>query len=143
MKKGLNKNMKRAILCIVIFAALCALAAGSYIYIADSTARLLNQVELVAKSLTDGDYTAVYEAANEADEMWRDFRKRRYLIIDRDNVAELTSSLARIRALAGDGKPPAAISERDGQELLVETAVAAALLRQYLEHQKINLYNIL
>jgi hypothetical protein len=133
--------MKRAILCIFIFAALCALAAGSYIYIADSTEQLLNQVEFVAHSLANGDYGAVFTAAHEADEMWREFRKRRFLITDRDNVAELTASLARIRALTGE--PTAAISERDGQEILIESAVAAALLRQYLEHQRINLYNIL
>jgi hypothetical protein len=133
--------MKRAILCIFIFAALCALAAGSYIYIADSTARLLNQVEFVAQSFADGDYAAVFAAAHEADEMWRDFRKRRFLIIDRDNVAELTASLARIRAFASELG-----TENDLQknrEIVTETAVAAALLRQYTEQQKINLYNIL
>ncbi|MCL2638568.1 MAG: DUF4363 family protein [Oscillospiraceae bacterium] len=129
--------MKRAILCIFIFAALCALAAGSYIYIADSTARLLNQVEFVANSFADGDYAAVFTAAQEADELWQEFRKRRFLIIDRDNVAELTASLARIRSLAAEG------DMEKSREIITETAVAAALLRQYAEHQKINLYNIL
>jgi hypothetical protein len=135
--------MKRALICIFIFAALCALAAGSYLYIVNSTEQLLNQVEFVALSFVNGDYAAVFTAAQEAEEMWQNFRKHRFLIIDRDNVAELTASLARIRLLAGTGEPPPALSERDGQELLIETAVAAALLRQYLEHQKINLYNIL
>jgi HAMP domain-containing protein len=130
--------MKRAILCIFIFITLCALAAGSYLYIANSTERLINQVEFVAHSLADGDYAAVLTAAQEADEMWREFRKLRFLIIDRDNVAELTASLARLKALAyelsGGG---------EAREIITETAVATALLRQYLEHQRINLYNIL
>jgi hypothetical protein len=133
--------MKRAILCIIIFAALVALAAGSYLYIADSTAELLNKVEFVAYSFVNGDYGAVFAAAQDAEEMWKDFRKRRFLIIDRDNVAELTASLARIRKLSED--IPQTVSERGGQELLVECAVAKALLQQYLENQKVNLYNIL
>jgi D-aminopeptidase len=131
--------MKRAIICIFIFAALCALAAGSYIYIVNSTERLLNQVEFVALSFAEGDYAAVFTAAEQAEEMWREFRKRRFLIIDRDNVAEITAALARIRLFASE---PSAL-QNDAKELLTETAVAAALLRQYLEHQRINFYNIL
>ncbi|MDR2531674.1 MAG: DUF4363 family protein [Oscillospiraceae bacterium] len=125
--------MKRVVLSIILFIALCAVAAGSYLYIVGTTTRLLNKVEFVAHSFTDGDYGAAFTAAEEADEMWVQFRKRRFLIIDRDNVAEITAALARIKSLA-DGEK---------HELLTECAAVAALLRHYVENQKVNLYNVL
>jgi len=125
--------MKRAIICIFIFAALCGIAAGSYIYIADSTARLLNKVELVIYNFADGEFEAALLAADEANEIWAAFRKHRYLIIDRDNVAEITVTLARIRTYAAEENP----------ELFAEGEAAAALLRHYIENQRVNIYNIL
>jgi len=61
----MEKNMKRIILSLVLFAALCALAAGSYIYIAGATARLLNRVELVASEYYEGNYNAALELEEE------------------------------------------------------------------------------
>ncbi|MCL2109396.1 MAG: DUF4363 family protein [Oscillospiraceae bacterium] len=131
--------MKRIILCIILFIALCALAAGSYFYIVGTTTRLLNKVEFVSKSYSDGEFHAAYTAAREADELWAEFRKRRHLIIDRDNVAEITSGLARIKSIAGDSSE----SGKADRELIHEAAATTALLRQYYNKQQINLYNIL
>jgi len=122
--------MKRVILCIIIFIALCGLAAGSYLYIIGSTTRLLNKVEFVAQNFTDGDYDAAFTAAREADEMWTDFRKRSFLVINRDDITEITATLARITSLSDE-------------QILVECNVAIALLRQYEDKQRINFYNIL
>jgi len=125
--------MKKLILCIVIFAALCALAAGSYFYIVGTTARLLNKVEFVARSFSEGDLQAARDSATEAEEIWIDFRRHRHLIVDRGSEGEITSTLARMRALAEDGDDEAA----------VESKAASALLMQYIEKQWVNLYNIL
>jgi len=124
--------MKRVILCVIILAALCALAAGSYFYIVDTTTRLLNKVELVGRSFAEGDYQTALGTAEDAYEIWSNFRKNRYLIIDRDNVAEITASLARIKSLAN----------ARSEEVVTECSVAAALLDQYTEKQKPNGYNV-
>jgi uncharacterized membrane protein len=125
--------MKRLILCIVLFIALCAVAAGSYLYIVGTTTRLLNKVELVMNSFTDGDLVLARETAEEADKLWTDFRKRRYLIIDRDNVAEITATIARIHSLA----------VREDEEIVTECYVATALIKKYIDKQKINFYNVM
>lgn len=125
--------MKRAILCIFIFLALCAIAAGSYFYIVNTTTQLLNKVELVMVSFTDGDFNTARDAAKEADRLWTDFRKRRHLIIDRDNVAEITATVARIRSLA----------EREIEEITTECHVAIALINKYLNKQRVNFYNVM
>ena len=140
--------MKRAILCIILFLALCAVAAGSYFYIVGTTTRLLNKVELVAYSFSGGDFETAREAAREADELWTDFRKRRFLIIDRDNVAEITATIARIRSLADLSSgtiPPSAGGEppETGRELITECHVATALIRKYIDKQRLNVYNVL
>ena len=131
--------MKRVILCFVLVAALCALAAGSYFYIVGTTVELMNKVEFVAHSFTGGDYETASAAAGDAYKIWTDFRKRRFLIIDRDNVAEITASLARIDSISLEAYK----SKEKDQELITECAVAAALLKQYFEKQRVNIYNIL
>jgi hypothetical protein len=125
--------MKRVILCIILFLALCAIAAGSYFYIVGTTTRLLNQVELVSQSFSKGDFAKAHEVAEEADRLWTDFRKRRYLIIDRDNVAEITATVARIRSL----------TERENEEVVTECYVAVALIKKYIDKQKVNFYNVM
>ncbi|MCL1823973.1 MAG: DUF4363 family protein [Oscillospiraceae bacterium] len=127
--------MKRLILCIILFIALCALTACSYLYIVSTTSKLLNKVEFVAYSFSEGDFVSALEAAEKADDLWLDFRRRRFLIMDRDNVAEITESLARIRCFAEEPS--------DSRELAAECRVAAALLRLYWEKQRLNLYNIM
>ncbi|MCL2076935.1 MAG: DUF4363 family protein [Oscillospiraceae bacterium] len=130
--------MKRAILCLILIVALCAVAAGSYFYIVGTTTNLLNKVELVAHNFSYGDFEAASDTAGKAFETWTDFRRRRFLIVDRDNVAEITSTLARIKSIAYENKG----TNEKSHELLTECAVATALLRQYTEKQKINVYNI-
>jgi HAMP domain-containing protein len=125
--------MKRVIICIILFLALCALAAGSYFYIVNTTTRLLNKVELVMHNFAEGSFTGAQEAAGEADRLWTDFRKRRHLIIDRDNVAEITATVARIRSLA----------ERESDEIETECAVAIALINKYLNKQWVSFYNVM
>lgn len=125
--------MKRIILCIILFIALIALTAGSYLYIVGTTTRLLNKVEFVSYSYSRGEYEAAFTTAEQAEELWRQFRRRRYLIVDRESVTEISEGLARIKQLTAERQTG----------LTDEIAVVTSLLRQYHENQKINLYNIL
>jgi hypothetical protein len=90
-------------------------------------------VEFVARSFSEGDIEAAQDSARSAEQLWLDFRKRRYLIVDRGSEAEITAALARMRAFAED----------ENDEAAVESRAVSALLKQYIEKQWVNFYNVL
>ncbi|MCM1419230.1 MAG: DUF4363 family protein [Bacteroides sp.] len=113
--------MKRIIICGIIMLALVVLGAASLYYTDTSAKEAEGTLEEIDLRFREGDLDGARGLARELSADWERYIENHFFMTDKEHVMELSSMIARIRALADEGD----------EELTVECAVARELMTSY------------
>jgi len=112
--------LKRVYFCAALFAVLLAFSGVCGVYVKNKIEEVREAVELAEQNCEDGDFEKASYYAEFAVAKWDGFCKKTWLLSNRQLVAEITASLARIDAIV--------YNEEDGA--LQECAAA----KKFIEH---------
>lgn len=124
--------MKRIILCGFLMLVMIILGAGSLYYTDTSAKEAEETLEEVSLRFKKGDAAGAKSLTLDLRAGWEGYIENNFFTTDHEYVIELTSTIARICALA----------EEEDPELTAECAVAKDLMRIYREKNSVTLKNI-
>lgn len=124
--------MKRAIICGIIVIGLVSAGIISYFYTDRVTKEIRENISRISESYEMDDFEAAKSLSAETAKNWEHYLAAHIFVSDKEHALEITLSLLRIKALAGE----------ESEEIKQECTAAADLVGLYMENQKVNLANI-